>query len=526
MRMIFASAWLTLALAIAPIGSAQAVEFKWSFQGDAQSLDPHGLSEVQTLGFQSNFYEPLVRRGKDLQLEPGLAESWTRVEPTIWRFNLRKNVVFHDGTPFKADDVIFSLRRTQAETSDAKAKIRSIKEIRKIDDHTIDMVTNGPSPLLLGELSDWFIMNKDWSERNNAATPADVRKGQENFATRNANGTGPFRVTSRQPDVRTEFEAFDKWWGKKEHNVTKATFLPITNAATRIAALLSGEVDMVYPVPTQDIPRIKASADTAALQEPETRVIFFGFDHKRDHLLYGDVKDKNPFKDIRVRKAVYQAIDVDTIVKRIMDGAAVARGTVLMPAMNGYVAELDKRLPYDPTAAKKLLTDAGYPNGFRVTLDCPNDRYVNDEAVCVATAAMLARIGIKVDVAAISKTKYFGKILGRDTSFYMLGWAAPTLDAHNPLYDLFSTPAPDGHGKWNMGDYSNAEVTRLTGLIANEVDEAKRNAMIKQALTIVTEEIAVVPLYQQTLAWGVRKGVSVAQRADDKFEIRWVRKGN
>lgn len=502
---------------------ASGAEFKWSFSGDAQSLDPYALGDVQTLGFQSNFYEPLVRRDASLKLEPALATEWTALEPTVWRFKLRPNVTFHNGASFSADDVIFSFKRSQAEGSDVKAKIRSIKEIRKVNDLTIDVVTNGPSPLLLGELSDWFIMDKEWSEKNDVLEPADTRKGKENYATLHANGTGPFKVTKRQPDVRTEFEPHAGWWGKVEHNLTKGVFLPIKSAPTRIAALLSGEVDMVYPVPIQDVPRLRASPKTDALQSPEIRVIFVGFDHRRDELLYSSVKGKNPFKDLRVRKAFYHAIDVGAIVEKIMNGAVVPAGTALAEAVHGFSAELNRRWDFDLDKAKALMSEAGYADGFELTLDCPNDRYLNDEQVCLGIGAMLAKLGVKVSVNAMSKTKYFGKILARDTSFYLLGWAPPTLDAHNPLYDLFSTAQKDGHGKWNMGDYSNSAVDKLVDAIALEVETAKRDAMINEAMILLKNDVAVVPLYQQTLSWGKLSKIDLAQRADNKFELRWVK---
>jgi peptide/nickel transport system substrate-binding protein len=251
-------------------------------------------------------------------------------------------------------------------------------------------------------------------------------------------------------------------------------------------------------------------------------VIFLGFDQKRDELLYGSVKDKNPFKDVRVRKAFNQAVDVNAIVSKIMDGAAAARGSLIVRQMKGFAADLDQRPPFDPAAAKKLLAEAGYPDGFTVTLDCPNDRYVNDEAVCVAVAAMLGRIGVKVNVAAISKTKYFGKTLSRDTSFFMLGWGANTVDAHNPLAIVLGTPTPDGNGQWNMGACSNPKLDEMTAQIRDEIDETKRNALIHKAFKTVIDDYAIIPLFEPALVWATRKNVKLDQRADERFELRSV----
>ncbi|MBB3064243.1 ABC transporter substrate-binding protein [Limibacillus halophilus] len=506
--------------AAATMNDARAAEFKWAFSGDAQTLDPYGLSEIYTTGFQGNFYESLVRRGRNLGIEPALAESWERDGDTVWRFKLRAGVTFHNGNPFNADDVIFSFQRARGETSDVKAKIRSIAELKKVDDLTVEITTNGPSPTLLNEIADWYIMDQEWSVENGAEEAADVRKGSENYATRNANGTGPFMVVSREPDVRTVFEPNPNWWDKREHNVDKAIFTPIKSDATRVAALLSGEVDMIYPVPLQDAGRVDSSDQTKMLQGEEMRIIFFGFDQNRDELLYSNVKGKNPFKDRRVREAVYLSIDENAIADRIMEGAAKPTGSYIAPQVEGYDPSMEERPAYDLKRAKQLLTEAGYPDGFEVTLDCPNDRYVKDEDICVATATMLARVGIKTRVNAMTKTKYFGKVLDRDTSMYMMGWVPPTYDAHNVLYDFLGTKAEGGQGKWNMGDYSNPKLDALQQKIAMTVDADERRALIKEALRLAADDIAMIPLHQQTLAWGVRENVEVNQRADNVFELK------
>jgi peptide/nickel transport system substrate-binding protein len=517
-----AAAMLAAGVTACAASNASATDFSWAFSGDAQTLDPYGLSEIYTLGFQGNIYEPLVRRNADLELEPALAESWKIVDDTNWVFKLRKGVTFHNGNPFTAEDVLFSYQRAQSDSSDVKAKIRSIKSMELVDDYTIRITTNGPSPTLLNEISDWFIMDKEWSVANNAEVPADVRSGGENYATRHANGTGPFMIESRQPDVKTVFNANPNLWDEPEHNIDTAVFTPIGSDATRVAALLSGEVDMVYPVPLQDVRRVETDPGTKMLRGPELRIIFLGFDQDRDKLLYGSVKDANPFKDRKVRKALYLAVNEDAIAAKIMEGGAEPTGTLIAPGVEGYSPELAEREPSDPEMAKELLAEAGYPDGFEVTLDCPNDRYVNDEEICVAAASMLAKIDIDVNVNAMTKTKYFGKILDRDTSFYMLGWIPPTYDAHNVLYDLLGTPEESGQGKWNMGNYSNPKLDELQKRIASTVDLEKRREMIRKALRIAKDDYAVLPLHQQTLAWGVRSGVSVEQRADNRFELRWV----
>ena len=307
-------------------GLAHAKTFTYADQGDVLSMDPHMINESLQLSVLGNVYEALIGHSKTLKLQPELATDWKQTSPTVWRFNLRKGVKFHDGSPFTADDVIFSYERARGEGSDMKTYVGQIKEIRKIDSHTIDIVTLEPFPILPNVLPLWYIMSKSWSEKNSATRPVDVRKGTENYASTHANGTGPFMLKSRQPGVRTVLEVNSSWWGKPEHNVTEAVFLPIANAATRVAALISGEIDMMEPVPLQDVQRLQRDPNLKVLQGPELRTIFLGMDQKRDELLFSSVKGKNPFKDRRVRQAFYQAIDIEAIRTRIMRGSGDTLG--------------------------------------------------------------------------------------------------------------------------------------------------------------------------------------------------------
>lgn len=503
-------------------GSAFAQTFRWAFQGENITMDPHSTTEYTTVGFLSNIYEGLVRRDRKMQIEPALASEWKLESPTVWRFKLRDNVKFHDGSPFTADDVIFSYERSLKDGSDVKPRVQSIKEIRKIGDHEIEIETKSPNPILLSELADWFILSKAWSEANNAQAPADVRKGGENAATHRANGTGPFKLTLRQRDEKTVLNANDQWWDKPEFNIKEAIFSPVSNNATRVAALLSGNVDMIYPVPSQDMPRLEQTADIELLKGPESRVVFLGFDVARDELLHSSVKGKNPFKDERVRQAVYHAVDVNAIKSRIMRNASFPTGTLIAPSVTGFDERLNGRLPFDLEKAKALMKEAGYADGFTLTMDCPNDRYVNDEAICQAVAAMLARINIKVDLQAQTRSLFFKKVLARDTSFYLHAWATSTNDGHNILYDLLNTPTPQT-GTWNLNGYSNPKVDELTKQIGAEMDADKRKALLFEAFSIVRDDNAHVPLHQQMLVWAKRKNVDVHQRPDDRLELRFTR---
>ena len=511
-----------VATALATLGTASAQTVRIGNQGDALSMDPHSLNESLQLSVTGNVYEPLVTRDKDLNLIPALAAGWKQTSPTVWRFELRKGVQFHDGTPFTADDVLFSIARASGDGSDMRTYTNDIKEVRKIDSHTVEIETKAPFPILPAQLSFLYIMSKKWSEENQATRPVDRRKGVENAASFRANGTGPFRLRERQPNVKTSFVRNGNYWGKIEGNVVNVEYTPIGNDATRVAALLSGQVDVIEPVPVQDVARINAGGKAKVMQGPELRWIFLGMDQKRDELLYSNVKGKNPFKDKRVRQAFYQAIDINGIQKNVMRGAATPAALLIGPGVSGYDASIDKRLPYDVEAAKKLLADAGYPNGFEVGMNCPNDRYVNDSNVCQAVASNLARIGVKVNLQAETKGTYFPKILRRDTSFYLLGWSPSTYDAHNVLNAIIRCVDDKGAGQFNLGSYCNPKVDELTLKIASETDQAKRNAMIKEAYAIHSEDVGHLPLHQQALAWGVGNNVQLIQRADNQMPFRYM----
>jgi peptide/nickel transport system substrate-binding protein len=513
---------LFAACALSQAASAAEVVFKYADQGDALSMDPHSLNESLQLAFDGNFYEPLVGLDQNLKLIPVLATDWKQTAPTVWRFNLRKGVKFHDGTPFTADDVIFSYERAKGEGSDVKTYVGKVKEIKKINDYTLDFITDGPYPILPNVFSRWYIFSKKWCIDNRAEKPVDKRKGIENTASFKENGTGPYLIETRDPGTKTVLIRFKGYWGKIEGNVDRAVFTPIGNPATRVAALLSGEIDMMEPVPQQDIARVDAAPGLHVLQGPELRTIFLGMDQKRDELLYSSVKGKNPFKDRRVRQAFYQAIDIDTIKSKVMRGASTPTALMIAPGVHGFDASLNKRIPYDLEAAKKLMADAGYADGFSVRMNCPNDRYVNDVEICQAVASMLAKIGVKIDLAAESKATYFPKILSRDTSFYMLGWTPSTIDAHDTLYSIVASPGDGGQGQFNLGTYSNPKVDDLITKIQSETDDAKRNAMISEAMKIHEDDIGHIPLHQQALAWGVKKNIDVAQLATNDLFLRYV----
>jgi peptide/nickel transport system substrate-binding protein len=522
------------ALACATLSIAPAVEaktFKWANSGDVSSMDPYARQETFLLTFNSNIYDPLIRRDKDLKLEPALATKWGQSDPTTWFFDIRPNVKFHDGSTLTADDIVFSLNRANGPGSNMGSNFVSVKEIKKVGDNRVEVTTKYPDPLLADKWAALGMMSKAWAEKNNAVNSADMTKNEENFATRNAMGTGPFMLKDRKAGEKTILVNNPNWWDKPVHNLTEVIFTPVANPATRVAALKAGDIDMTYEVPPADTESLKKEANVKVLEGPETRVVFLGFDQERPELLESNVKGKNPFKDKKVREAIHRSIDVDAIKRTVMRGQSFPTNLMVAPGINGYMKDLDKRPALlKPEEAKKMLADAGYPNGFEVGMDCPNDRYVNDEKICQAVVAMLARIGVKVNLRAQTRNLYFAKILRKadlspgETSFYMLGWSpAQTYDVHNVFEALIQTPnKTTKKGQFNAGGYSNPALDKLADAMEQETDKAKRDAMIKDATKLYVDDFAYIPLHQQAVVWAARKNVDLVQPADNSFPLRFV----
>ena len=512
------------AFAVAAAVPAGAATLRWSSQGDIVTMDPHSQNEGFTNAYLDHIYETLVTRGKELKVEPCLATSWAYVNPTTMRFKLRPNVRFHDGTPLTADDVVFSIQRALSDTSNFKPYLAGVKEAKKVDDLTVDIVTDGPAPVLIPQLTEVRIMSKAWCTKHNVTKPQDFKAKEETYASRNANGTGPYILKSREPDVKTVAVRNSNWWGKMEGNVDEIVYQPIKQDGTRLAALLSGEIDFVLDPPPQDIPMLKQNPKIKVLEGMENRTIFLGMDQGRDELLYSSVKGKNPFKDKRVREAFQAAIDLNAIKTQVMRGLSVPTAVMYAPQVDGYPRDLDRVKPADRVRAKKLMADAGYADGFEITLDCPNNRYVNDEKICVAVAGMLAQINVKVKVNAMPRAQYFPKIQNFDTSFYMLGWGVPTFDSQYALQSLVRTVVPKtADGDYNFGKYSNAKVDESIDKLKTEIDPAKRAILAHQASRIHQEEVGHIPLHFQVIPWAMRSNVTAIHRADNKLTIKWVK---
>ena len=492
--------------------------FRWTSQGDALTLDPHAQNESPTIAMNGMMYESLVTRDPELNLQPELAESWESND-NVWTFKLRQGVKFHNGEDFTADDVAFTIERAKQESSDYKAQVESIVEVKVADDHTIELITDGPNPILPNQLTSLLIVDQGWAEANDVVVPQDFAGGEESFASRNTNGTGPFKLVSRAPDELTVLEANPDWWGKGQFpgNIDRIEYRPIANAATRVAALLSNEVDFLLDPPLQDLQRLEAAEGLKTTTVPQVRTIFFGMDAGVEELRTSDVKGKNPFADVKVREAMNLAIDRKAIQRVVMEGHSFPAGMITSPGVLGHTPEQDAEIPLDLERANALMAEAGYEDGFSVQLDCPNNRYNNDEKICQAAVAMLAKIGVNVNLDAIPKAQHFPKIQNRETDFYMLGWGVPTLDSHYVFSYLL-----EAEGSWNAAGYNNPIVNDITAAIATEIDLDKRTAMIDEAWTEVRKDMPYIPVHHQVIAWGMSENVDAPIGADDTLRPRFV----
>jgi len=517
---------LCLALALLP---SEARNFRWASQGDAASLDPHAQNEGLTNQINGMVYEQLLQYDRNMKLGPWLATSWENPEPTRWIFHLRKGVKFHDGTPLTADDVVFSFERAKFTTASFKLYTNESGTARRIDDSTVEFVTAKPNPVELSTVAQIFIVSRRWCEKNNVAKPQDITTREETYAALHANGTGPFVLVSREPGVKTTHRRNPDWWGTKEGlftgNLDTVEYQQVTNAATRMAALKSGELDFVLDPPLQDIARLKENPAVKVWEGPETRVILVMLDQARDELLYATVKGKNPFKDRRVRLALWQAIDTEAIRTQVMRGLSVPTAIPLPdPKASGIPASMDKRPPYDVAAAKKLLAEAGYPAGFGFTIACPNNRYINDEKICTALAAMWARVGLDVKVESLPRAQFFPKAIKLDVSANLWGWGSDSPDAMFTLKPvLHGRDAATGAGTNNIGDYRDAGLDRLIDAAAGEMDAAKRQDMIVRAIALIHDEALVIPLHRQVIPWASRAGVFVVHRPNNQLVPTWVK---
>lgn len=518
-----ALAWVAAALcAAAPLVHAK--PFKWTSQGDISSWDIHSQNNALQSGIHANVYESLVYyNARTFKVEPMLATAWKAVTPTQMRFTLRQGVKFHDGSVLSADDVVFSLNRALAKTSQFGPYTQGIAKVAKVDAGTVDVFLSAPNSVLLRQMTELRIMNKAWAEKNKSEVPLDLTTKNENYAHRHAMGTGPFMLESWKPNERMEFKRNPNWWGTMEGNVTEIVYAPISSSSVRTAALLAGDVDLVLDPKPQDLRRLSANRDLTVLNSPENRTIFLGMDQSRNELVGSNIKGKNPLKDVRVRKALYQSIDMDAITRGIMRGLGQATGALVAPQVAGWTPEVAKRLPYNVETAKHLMEEAGYPSGFEVDLACPKNRYIYDADICQAVMLMWARIGVMAKVRTMPMAEYLPMIQRHEASIYMLGWGVPTFDAFYSLESLVRSVGKGTDGEFNFGRYSNPRIDKVIDEAKAESDAAKREHMLTQALQMASDDVAYLPLHDQVIPWAMRKNVEVVHRADNRLDMRYVK---
>ena len=515
---------LSIALMASTAVGASAETLRWARAGDSLTLDPHAQNEGPTHTLAHQIYEPLIIRDMTGAFEAALATDWAPSpdDPNVWVFNLRQGVKFHDGADFTAEDVVFSFERAKQPNYDMKELINSIVEIRAVDDYTIEFVTDGPNPILPSNLTNLFIMDKGWTEANNTANVQDFEGGEINYATTNANGTGPYTLESREQDVRTVLKANPDYWGVGQFplEVTEIVYTPIQNAPTRVAALLSGEVDFIQDVPVQDLDRVAQAEGLVVKTAPQNRVIFFGMNLGAGDLTRDNVDGANPLADVRVRQAMSMAINRDAIKQVVMRGQSQPAGMIAPPFVNGWTEEMDGASKTDIEAAKALMAEAGYADGFSLQLDCPNDRYINDEAICQAAVGMLAQIGVTVNLDAKPKAQHFPLITNAETDFYMLGWGVPTYDSEY-IFNFLVHSREGDFGSWNNTGFSNPDLDAKIKSLASNTDLASRDADIASIWEVVQEEVLYIPLHHQVLNWGMRNDLGIEVDPEDQPKFKY-----
>jgi len=503
--------------------AAQAQTLRFASQGDPQTMDPHSQNESFTNSVNQQVYEYLVHRDRQLNFAPGLALSWEQVSPLKWRFKLRQGVKFHDGSTFNADDVVFSIIRAQQPTSQIAVYANAVGTPKKIDDYTVEFDLPKVNPIFLEHVQPLFILDKEWCEKNKATKPQDFKNKEEAYTALNANGTGPYILVKREPGIKTTWKRNPNYWAKAEGNVQEVVFTPIGNDATRSAALISGELDFILDPPPRDVAKLRNTAGVKIIDGPENRVVFIGMDQFRDELINSSVKGKNPFKDVRVRRALYHAVDIETIKTKLMNGQSFPTGG-MTPSPKAYFNDpkIEARMPFDLNLAKKLMSEAGYPQGFEVQLDCPNNRYIQDEEICIALASMWEKIGVKIKVVAIPRVTYFPKLEKFDTSMYMLGWGGSVTDAETTLTPVMRNLGTGGIGSYNYGRSTNPKFDDLAAKSSVEADPVKRKELILGALSEWKEQVHTIPLHRQVIPWAARSNVNAVHRADNYLIWDWV----
>ncbi len=519
------TALLSAAIIAGATSMASAETLRWARAGDGLTLDPHAQNEGPTAALNQQMMEALVMRDMTGKIVPALATEWgpSEADPNVWWFTLRQGVTFHDGSAFDSEDVVFSFNRAMTPDSDFKELLASVVEVRATGPYGFEIVTDGPNPIMPSNITGLLIMDETWAKANNAVKVQDYEGGEDTFASRATNGTGPYILVSRETDAKTVLRINDNYWGKDQFpmQVSEIIFTPIQNKATRVAALLSGQVDFIQDVPVQDLQRVADADGLKVLTAPQNRVIFFGMNQGDADLASDNVEGKNPFADIRVRRAVNMAINRDAIRKVVMRDQSIPAGVIMPPFVNGWNEALDAVPATDIGKAKALMAEAGYGDGFSIRLDCPNNRYINDESICQAAVGMLAQIGIDVQLDAKPKAQHFPLINKLTTDFYMLGWGVPTYDSEYIFNFLVHTKG-EKYGSWNGTRFGDADLDVKIEALASETNLKKRDAMIAEIWQVVQDEILYIPIHHQVLNWGMADKVGTIVDPADRALFKYL----
>ena len=524
LRKALTAAAMAVTLSFAVPMAASAKTLTVGLKGEPSSIDPHYHNLGPNNALAREVFDRLIMPDHKQQLKPGLATSWKPIDATTWEFKLRKGVKFHDGSPFTADDVIFTFERAPnvPKSPSSFATYMKGKTVTKIDDHTIHIKTAKPNPLMANEMMTFSIISRKHGE---GATTGDYNSGKA------AIGTGILKFVEWVPGDRIVYERNDDYWGEKPE-WDKIIVKPIKSGPARVAALLAGDVDFIDNVPPIDNARLKKDGKVSVVESISNRVIYVHLDHKRDASPFvkanggGDIK--NPLKDLRVRQAISMAINRDAIVERVMEGVAIKAGQLLPEGFFGISKNL-KPVEYDAKGAKALLADAGVPNGFEITIHGPNDRYINDAKIAEALAQMLNRIGIKASVETMPKSVYFkrasrgGPNKTPEFSMVLVGWGAGSGESSSPLKSLLHTyDKSKGYGAANRGRYSNPEFDKVLEEAMETVDDGARAALLAKATEIAINDVGVIPLHYQVSSWAAKKGLTFLARTDEQTVISQV----
>ncbi len=487
---------------------AHAETIRWARVGDALTLDPHSQNEGPTHTLNHHIYETLVGRDDDGELTPRLATEWgiSEDDENVWVFTIREGVMFHDGSEMTVDDVVFSINRARTTPSGMAALHAAVEEVTAVDDTTVHVRMSGPAPLYVQNLTNTFIMSQAWAEENGVEVAPDFAAGEEAHSVRNTNGTGPYRLVERDPEVRTVLQVFEDHWDDAPE-VTEIIYTPISEAATRVAALLSGEGDIVQDVPVQDIARLEQTEGISVVRGPENRNIFFSYDMTSESLASSDAEG-NPFASPEVREAMSLAVDRNAIRQVVMRGESQPSAAPLPPFVNGWTEEMHAFDDPDLERARELMAEAGYGDGFTVQLDCPNDRSLNDESICQSLVGMMAQIGINVDLNAQTRSLHFPLIENWETDFYLLGWGVPTFDSQY-VFDFLVHTREGSYGSFNGSRYSNPELDAKIEALATMTDLEERDALIAEIWDEVMEERIFLNIHNQVLAYAMRDGINL-----------------